>query len=59
MLSGPLKLILYRGGLNMQGTSVIIGTRYMWNFGKNRDRVCLERWFHWGPNMPGTLFDED
>ena len=39
----------------MPGTMVTIGTRYMWNFGKNRDRVCLERWFHWGPDMPGTL----
>ena len=43
----------------MQGTSVIIGTRYAWNIDYKGDQVCLERWSHWGPDMPGTLFDGD
>ena len=32
----------YRGRLGMQGTLVIIGTRYAWNDGRNRDQVCVE-----------------
>ena len=34
-------VLMYRGRLGMQGTLVIIGTRYEWNFRKNGDRVCL------------------
>ena len=39
----------------MQGTSVIIGTRYAWNIDYKGDQVCLERWSHLGPGMCGTL----
>ena len=39
----------------MQGTLVIIRTRYAWNIENNGDQACLERWSHWGPRMPGTL----
>ena len=39
----------------MQGTSVIIGTRYAWNIDNKGDQVCLERWSHLGPGMCGTL----
>ena len=28
----------------MQGTSVIIGTRYAWNIDYKGDQVCLELW---------------
>ena len=43
------------GGLGMQGTSVIIGTRYAWNIDNKGDQVCLERWSNLGPGMCGTL----
>ena len=39
----------------MQGTSVIIGTKYAWNNDYKGDQVCLERWSHLGPGMCGTL----
>ena len=32
------------GGLGMQGTSIIIGTRYAWNVGHIWDQVCVELW---------------
>ena len=38
-----VSFIVYRGGLGMQGTSVIIGTRYAWNA------------FRLGLDMPGTF----
>ena len=50
---------LQGGGLGMQGTSVIIGTRYAWNNDHNRNQVCVEHWKKQGPDMPGTLFDGD
>ena len=34
---------LYRGGLTMQGTLVIMGTRYAWNIENKGDQACLER----------------
>ena len=43
----------------MLGTMVTIGTKYVWNFGKNRDLVCLENQSNRGPDMLGTLFDGD
>ena len=39
----------------MQGTWVIIGTRYVWNIDNKGGQVCLERWSHVGPGMCGTL----
>ena len=36
--------VTYRGRLGMQGTLVIIGTRYVWNIDYKGDQVCLERW---------------
>ena len=39
----------------MQGTSVILGTKYAWNIDNKGDQVCLERWSHLGPGMCGTL----
>ena len=31
------------GGLTMQGTLVIMGTRYAWNIENKGDQACLER----------------
>ena len=42
-------------GPGMPGTLVTFGTRYVWNFGKNRDWVCLEHQSNWVPDMPGTF----
>ena len=49
----------YRGRLGMQGTSVILGTRYAWNIDNEGDQVCLKHQSNWGLDMPGTLFDGD
>ena len=50
----PISVTL-SGGLGMQGTSVMIGTRYAWNIDNKGDQVCLERWSNLGPGMCGTL----
>ena len=34
---------IYRGGLTMQGTLVIMGTRYAWNIENKGDQAWLER----------------
>ena len=39
----------------MPGTMVTFGTKYVWNFGKNRDLVCLEHQSNRGLDMPGTF----
>ena len=40
------------GGLSMQGTFVIMETRYAWGL------ACLERWSHRGPGMWGKIGDQ-
>ena len=42
----------------MPGTLIIKRSIYAWNIDNKGDYICLEHKSHWGPDMPGTLFNE-